>query len=61
MTNPRKPKDHTAAARQSRRRKQWADKIKAAGWASESQYVTAVINGKATIPTPQDSDNVRVI
>lgn len=48
----RKPKDATAAARQARRRKQWAAKITAAGWASESQFVTAVINDKVTIPPP---------
>jgi hypothetical protein len=47
--------DTTQAKRQTRRRSLFAQKVMAAGWPSESAFVTAVINGKAAVPTPAAS------
>jgi hypothetical protein len=49
-------KDNTRAARQNRRRTALTAAAKAAGWASWSEYETAVINAKVTIQEREEPE-----
>lgn len=40
-----------SAARQAKRRRQWAEAVKAAGWTGVDELMTAVIRKRVQLPT----------